>query len=364
MKNKIIVVSLFLALFFVGIQVTHATSGACSSHSGVSCSSGMDIDGSVVCKDGTRESSVPYDFMIMCKDQKQLEISNYCNGLRSQFEYYIKSKDQYLKEIDAKIDQQQSTLLKRDMGNPAIADSYYKYLDYLNTLRDRQTERYASAVQTSISSCKVDKLNEWYSKLKSVVIPIKTDDQVCQDIYGTNTYGDSQYCYCNEGYEWNSSKTSCISNLTCPLNSTRIGNICSCNEGHVKRDTRCLSYTDDCSLTYGYYIVGSRGPDNNSLCDCPSGYIWNDSKTKCTEEIISITESVNNFVVKPITQEKPIMEEKRLEVEEIKKEVKKDVFNNTNLASVNSAKQIATSTEKVKHKSLWVRIKSWLGFWN
>lgn len=54
----------FLLLASLGLGATvHAQSdgrGACSSHGGVSCSSGADSDGSVVCVDGWRESSVNF----------------------------------------------------------------------------------------------------------------------------------------------------------------------------------------------------------------------------------------------------------------------------------------------------------------
>lgn len=43
-----------------------ATSGACSYHGGVSCSAGADWDGSVICNDGWRDSSVSYSSMAMC----------------------------------------------------------------------------------------------------------------------------------------------------------------------------------------------------------------------------------------------------------------------------------------------------------
>ncbi len=43
-----------------------ATSGACSGHGGVSCSAGSDSDGSVICSDGWRNSSVAYSSMREC----------------------------------------------------------------------------------------------------------------------------------------------------------------------------------------------------------------------------------------------------------------------------------------------------------
>lgn len=44
-----------------------AASGACSGHGGVSCSAGPDTDGSVICTDGWRNSSVSYSSMVKCQ---------------------------------------------------------------------------------------------------------------------------------------------------------------------------------------------------------------------------------------------------------------------------------------------------------
>lgn len=38
-----------------------ASPGACAGHGGVNCAAGPDVDGSVICNDGTRNSSVPYN---------------------------------------------------------------------------------------------------------------------------------------------------------------------------------------------------------------------------------------------------------------------------------------------------------------
>lgn len=57
---------LAFALFLFWPVYSFATSGACSGHGGVSCSSGSDYDGSVICNDGWRNSSVSYSSMVMC----------------------------------------------------------------------------------------------------------------------------------------------------------------------------------------------------------------------------------------------------------------------------------------------------------
>lgn len=63
MKKLVLLFSL-LALLPVSV---FATSGACSGHGGVSCSAGRDSDGSVICNDGWRGSSVSYSSMVMCQ---------------------------------------------------------------------------------------------------------------------------------------------------------------------------------------------------------------------------------------------------------------------------------------------------------
>jgi len=112
-----------------------------------------------------------------------------------------------------------------------------------------------------------------------------TYTQNCQNKYGSNSYEDKQYCYCSSGYEFNSDKTSCIKSIICPINSTKVGQSCICNEGFVSKNEQCISHTEDCRLTFGGHVIGHEGQSglNNSNCDCEEGYIWNSSKTACVQ---------------------------------------------------------------------------------
>jgi len=69
---------------------------------------------------------------------------------------YITGKDKYLRFIDQMIDKTEGTLLKRDMGNPAVAASYQKYLAYLYTLKGRQEQRYGNFLNSAISDYNAD----------------------------------------------------------------------------------------------------------------------------------------------------------------------------------------------------------------
>jgi len=69
--RKIVTFILILIASFVilNINVKSVTAdgkGACSGHGGVACSIGPDTDGSVVCNDGYRDSSVRYDDVAKC----------------------------------------------------------------------------------------------------------------------------------------------------------------------------------------------------------------------------------------------------------------------------------------------------------
>ncbi len=78
-----------LVAFFAFVTPTHgAGAGACSWHSGVSCGSGSDFDGSVICTDGWRDSSVRY-VDVCSKAERSLSVLDYqkmleridCKGL-------------------------------------------------------------------------------------------------------------------------------------------------------------------------------------------------------------------------------------------------------------------------------------------
>ena len=122
--------------------------------------------------------------------------------------------------------------------------------------------------------------NDGYVANGSICI---THTQNCQLKYGSNSYGDKQYCYCSSGYEFNSDKTTCVKSIICPANSTKVGQNCLCNEGFVFKNGQCITYTQDCGLTFGEHVVGRKGDAGNSFCDCETGYAWNSNQTICVK---------------------------------------------------------------------------------
>lgn len=69
---------------------------------------------------------------------------------------YVKGKDQYLKFIDKMIDSNEDDLLKVDMSDGASVDRYNNYMNYLYTLKGRQTQRYGNFLNSAISDYNAD----------------------------------------------------------------------------------------------------------------------------------------------------------------------------------------------------------------
>jgi len=88
MKNKIcfLLVPIVALFFFIPLNKTLATSGACSYHGGVDCSAGASSDGNAICEDGT-ESSVAYSAMAECINTSVT--SNECSPLYASEEYNL-----------------------------------------------------------------------------------------------------------------------------------------------------------------------------------------------------------------------------------------------------------------------------------
>ena len=101
MNVKLVPTCLGLSLLFIIPQVSFATSGACSYHGGVNCSSGPGPSGKVVCNDGWEDSSVWYGDASACNAGKSdLEVlSGICRYYSGWTGYYKGRLDKYMAEI-------------------------------------------------------------------------------------------------------------------------------------------------------------------------------------------------------------------------------------------------------------------------
>jgi len=451
MKEKIKKIFLFtiVLLFSFGLFLNViATSGACSWHGGVNCAAGSDWDGSVICNDGWRDSSVSYYSMTKCIQSPILSIPNcplnssydsFTDSCKCYSGYLVSgdrciSKDQWCKDKygynstnDYLSDNCKCTsgyIFGKDvLGNTACVsadqsckDEYgvmarynilynkcecfvgyvfgqdiigrtqcisednwcqnkYGYNSKYNSLSDKCVcksgyeftiksggsleciscfSKYGihSSYNYLTDKCECDdnytlENNKCVIQEKIIICPQNSTNtgglclcndgyinngsicvtyiQNCQNKYGVNSYGDKNNCYCNSGYQWNSSKTSCVK-IVCPINSSIVDNQCVCNDGYVYNGNSCITHTQDCINNFGQNVYGVKGNDNNSSCDCKNGYFWNLTKTACVKNEIqstktimppttTITTTTTTTMTRPVTKTtKAIVEVKNEEV--------------------------------------------------
>ncbi len=108
---------------------------------------------------------------------------------------------------------------------------------------------------------------------------LQDNSSVCPQ---NSTISSDKKCYCNSGYVLNSNKNGCEIK-TCPLNSLLIGAECVCNEGYVPKNNICITYTEDCKISFGENVFGNKNINvpNSSSCYCNDGYQWTSDMKSC-----------------------------------------------------------------------------------
>lgn len=177
----------------------------------------------------------------------------------------------------------------------------------------------------------------------------------------------------------------------------KINNL-QCATGYVKINGGCVSFSESCNLQFQNTIFTNYDTAGKRVCDCKSGYIWNNQRTSCV--VAPVISTTNNIVssgggggkstitcngkewnncpigqkfscptaggdaqclitpkaVTPTTIKVP-------EVKTIQNEVKKDTPSITKPDITNLNKEVTTSTTTgVKHISFWTRLKGLFGF--
>ena len=81
--------------------------------------------------------------------------------------------------------------------------------------------------------------------------PIKSKDQICSDKFGLN-------------WKWIS------------------GTTCGCKDGYTQKNGNCVTYDQSCNINYpNSKFLKFDDTDGHRVCDCKTGYVWNDQKTGC-----------------------------------------------------------------------------------
>lgn len=105
---------------------------------------------------------------------------------------------------------------------------------------------------------------------------------------GLNSHStSSNQCACDTGYVWQDPND--LKNFDCKLKT--------CSDGYILIEGQCITHTKNCENSFGYYVSGQPGDNNNSSCSCINGYQWNELKTACvkveTQNLINLPE--NNY---------------------------------------------------------------------
>lgn len=258
---SIVIVTLFMPL------KVDAIGGACSSHNGVNCLSGRQLNGNVYCNDGWTESIAEYDFMVMCKNYKYS-----CNleEWKSLSQKY--SLENIFFQLQNIIDNSDSNYFFQIQYN-AVKNQYDSALN----LAERECEALGAdrASQQNYEKTQSDFYNTQIKAEQDKLEQLKQQEQEINKNYLDALNELNNYA------------------STCPANSTLVGNSCRCNTGYfVYSDfpNKCITPTDACKLTYGDHIFAS-----DAKCICESGYVWNGSK--CVE--LSKTSSGNENISIP-----------------------------------------------------------------
>lgn len=222
-----------------------ATSGACSYHYGVNCSAGSDYDGSVICNDGNRDSSVLFSSMVECRtpiytspcipptetdcDVNTLTATNARNGL-----------------------------LGSSFGNANMTQCQAKHDAYIQK-------------QGEYDRCNENLFSSLLNPIPTISTPVVDTDTICKTQYGSAAKVSPSrpgYCVCYDNYRFNEQGTQCISNDSYCVNKLGLGayfdigsKICDCGAGYVSSDGLCVAQNLYCQNTLGssaYYNANTK----------------------------------------------------------------------------------------------------------
>lgn len=179
-----------------------ATSGACSYHGGVNCAAGADYDGSAICNDGWRDSSVSYADMTECKTSHSCTPEQLSN-LESKYGIKTQQKqiDELTKEMNRAVENKYDNSLSEEKRSEA-SETFYEVTSQILPLQ---------------------------SKLRSDIERLGRD---C-DVLGEENYKD----LLRQEYE----ALQAQSEIKCPANATRVGNQCFCNAGFSPNGSSCVA---------------------------------------------------------------------------------------------------------------------------
>ncbi len=265
--NKLFIILLFIVASFSLLESANAISGACSSHNGVNCSMGRQLNGKVYCNDGWTESIADYDFMVLCQNYKFSCNTSEWNNLSSKYG---------LEELFSKM----QGIIDTSPFNQTLYNLFKNQYDQASTLAERECFAIGAdrVSQQNYEKMQSDFYNNQIKTEQDKLVQLEQEKQKLTENYlnALNNLNTPQY--------------------TCPANSTLNGTICPCNDGYVSNGSACITYTQSCQTKYGVNSYGDK-----QYCHCSAGYEWNTSQTACIK--VEVKPAITPPTVKSVVQE-------------------------------------------------------------
>jgi len=258
MKKYFLLILLIGGFFFLPIR-SYATSGACSSHAGVNCNAGADWDGSVICNDGWKNSSVKYSDMVECAEQPKY----YCTP-----EQYNELQDKY--SIASLVKQAQD--INIDIAN---VDAEYEQAIINNRARVASAESINSRELLILRQWEIEK-NALISSQNSILNQLNQGEKSVN--YECSLLGEAEH-YNQLSNFLTQLQSLNTTNLICQENSYLVGDKCFCSDGYVVLNNKCVTYVAACQSKYGINSYGDK-----SFCYCTDGFGWNSERTACIKK--------------------------------------------------------------------------------
>jgi hypothetical protein len=151
----------------------------------------------------------------------------------------------------------------------------------------------------------------------------KRQENLMKESQLKSTYGYSAYVSCKSSACGSYDATdpyavsSCLSMVEawfgfgrCGVQKEQIKKIISCGDGYTNVDGVCKSYNSICSGKWGNSKWNGEFNDKGgAVCDCQSGYVWNDQETAC---IIRTVNTIKSTTTTPKIENKAIIKETKI----------------------------------------------------
>lgn len=317
---KKILISIVTIIFIAPLSV-FAIEGACSSHGGANCGIGP-INGRAVCNDNWL-SSVSYYSMNEC-----IGYGTSCTSYLNEAQYFS-NKNTLKGELS--VLQTQIDKLKSDLNSLDYAEAQ-ALVDLNESFRGRMTttggaQPQINAVHRDYAQRKLNLSQEIDTTIGQYNDTVQKYNSICQNYSYEQK---NNVCTKNLGseYKYSGESLSCTAPIIAPTPT--------CSDGYVlDSNNLCITYTQGCQNANhnDSNIIGSKGVDGKTNCNCTSNYSWNGSQC-----IVNTPTAVDT--------KKPILETLKKEpvIEIPKQEIRKQIAIKSMTAPALLTEHIASST--------------------